>query len=1388
MISKLKAGMNKRVGGAVAKISAGVASRGARGRSGGRSAPEAYVDDVFAMPDHVSDEEGEALDLESQPMFVSSDAIIMQTEESEAAVVPEVARNCGYPVPTDGELIGLFVVDFHPTEGPIVEWSYPVEFTKEEMTRQGLSFPALDPWDTKEVPSSFDVREVFPYLAFLSLPDMAHLVAGDAVSYVYFVLPCSQGLVYGISIYGALKDSRIKRGTVQKAVCVLSRAPFFGHLRIRLMPMAKAFFDESFSRDLLAEWWDSLRLSLHNLQETELFEDLGPAFLLLLRGLSRGKLMQILRALLLESKVVVYSTSSAVCSAVVLALCSMLPGVSWLGYNSHGFGRRNLHYKLYSFPLQIFHSRCAVYPYVSLEMLDDLIQMRGCLIGTTNKLLISNSPGNPIDPSVVLTLPDDFESSSLASLSIRSKELNKLSHATASERVVQKKIHGNVEDLAARRNSHPPLEEANAAPTQLQDPVDLILCHSADGDRKPGKHFEEVEMDTFSLNMVSDVRQQLWNHAEQWTRVLAYWSGEERSVKQAIDDAQFGKQCRKQLSRYGTDFFVAWTTTTESGKKFIQSHQHPTHVPPTYPPRSGRGEHILPNGDTYQGNFEHGRRHGEGIYSSPSKRLRYHGKWQDDKRHGQGVLTIEDKHGKQIMCYDGTWEADRRHGNGVFYECCLKHEKYSGQWSKDQYHGTGNHVTKDGVVYEGEWNYGKYHGLGKLKFPNGDLYSGNFEDGSYHGIGNLWWENNVKFRFYIGSFYRGEMHGQGHLSMKTQDYEGHWNYGRRHGHGILTHRGGDREDEECSTVEGTWFNDKPGFSTHQEFLVLYKNGDTYTGALSLDAKKTPLSIPCDGVFLVPHGAGIYKGKGTVNEGTFTEYYEGNFQYGMRHGNGSLLCSMGAKFERKNGIFDMGDFISACVACESDVASSKGSSHTCGRKEVNAKIEAPLRSGKGVADIAKCAIAEDSAEDDQSDDAENDGVNSVTHASKQAKKKKLQGFFSRPKKDKKDKKDEKDKKGKKDKRNKKDKEEKVQRAGAKLTNIRDGVDKSPRAAMRDAVGELSRSFKQRSGGKQQNIQPWSVPLSSSQAPSADVSGVNRLSFDRASLASVESLQTETSLTSAGSVEPAPSRRMEGESQQTRAAGKKTPPQPVAVKTLKKLEMSNVGVPPRKLSSESSLSSGSSTSSSSSSSSSSSAPPMRETGSNNGGVGAAISKAGASTSDNVPPSGASPDGTAEISSVSAAMEDTILSTPTECAVASAQIEGVSVYAQIEGISLSAPNEGGFVSASTEGVAISVPTESAAVSASTESAAVSTSIEGVAVSELTQGAARSASTEGAVVSALTDDADVSPAAAVPTQRENHSPSSANRSPSSRGDNDNEVSGQQTQQTHCGQPKKLP
>ncbi|XP_016076845.1 PREDICTED: radial spoke head 1 homolog [Miniopterus natalensis] len=156
--------------------------------------------------------------------------------------------------------------------------------------------------------------------------------------------------------------------------------------------------------------------------------------------------------------------------------------------------------------------------------------------------------------------------------------------------------------------------------------------------------------------------------------------------------------------------------------------------------RHGHGKARLPNGDTYEGSYEHGKRHGQGTYRFKSG-ARYIGEYIKNKKHGQGTFIYPD--GSR---YEGEWADDLRHGHGVYYY--VNNDTYTGEWSAHQRHGQGTYVyAETGSKYVGTWVNGQQEGAAELIHLN-HRYQGKFLNKNPIGPG--------KYVFDIGCEQHGE--------------------------------------------------------------------------------------------------------------------------------------------------------------------------------------------------------------------------------------------------------------------------------------------------------------------------------------------------------------------------------------------------------------------------------------------------------------------------------------------------------------------------------------------------------------------------------------------------------------------------------------------------------
>ncbi|XP_036401826.1 radial spoke head 1 homolog [Megalops cyprinoides] len=156
--------------------------------------------------------------------------------------------------------------------------------------------------------------------------------------------------------------------------------------------------------------------------------------------------------------------------------------------------------------------------------------------------------------------------------------------------------------------------------------------------------------------------------------------------------------------------------------------------------RHGVGKAVLPNGDTYQGQYENGKRSGQGTYRFKNG-ARYVGEYYMNRKHGQGTFYYPD--GSK---YEGGWVEDQRQGHGIY--TYANGDTYDGEWMRHLRHGQGVYTYHDtDSKYVGTWVMGKMESSGEFIHLN-HKYQGNFLNNNPSGPG--------KYVFDIGCEQHGE--------------------------------------------------------------------------------------------------------------------------------------------------------------------------------------------------------------------------------------------------------------------------------------------------------------------------------------------------------------------------------------------------------------------------------------------------------------------------------------------------------------------------------------------------------------------------------------------------------------------------------------------------------
>merc|ERR1712071_455244 len=76
--------------------------------------------------------------------------------------------------------------------------------------------------------------------------------------------------------------------------------------------------------------------------------------------------------------------------------------------------------------------------------------------------------------------------------------------------------------------------------------------------------------------------------------------------------------------------------------------------------RHGDGKATFRNGDTFEGSYEHGLRHGRGAYMWANGNAKYEGEYYRGKRNGAGRMYYPDG-----SMYEGNWNDNQRNGAGM---------------------------------------------------------------------------------------------------------------------------------------------------------------------------------------------------------------------------------------------------------------------------------------------------------------------------------------------------------------------------------------------------------------------------------------------------------------------------------------------------------------------------------------------------------------------------------------------------------------------------------------------------------------------------------------------------------------------------------------------------
>ena len=614
----------------------------------------------------------------------------------------------------------IALISFHHKKGSILEYSFPPK----ELIHKSPNISYLI--ENKNTSIEKFVEDLFQKLTYICLPDGIHCTKSDTQ---FFIIQDYNYPLYGISCYEQIKSERDDtientRHFIQKSLCILSIIPLYSPLYAKLSVTLEAFFNQTSLKDknIIKDLYQNFFLD----GETNFRLD-EMNFVFATRKLmcfSKEKIFLIIKMILLEKKILIFSNISGNVCSFLYNLLAIIPGQILFNLkNGNDIKNYLKHLKFYGLPLKIFHDNYKIYPLISLYEIDqiELEKDVNYIMGTTNQLIWNESFENK---KVDLMINID----KMEIIPFYKKNNKEIFECTKEEKDMFNIIENKLKDNNVNYNNTNWLNS-----NEIDDEIDDFIRNEFT------KYFKDLLIKLSLIQNIvnkNNIARLLILNNQKLDDIYSQSILDEKAIKSLIKKIIPNSNYITFISLFSqTKSFLFWLSDVSENLFYLSPYISSDKSITIY----------FEDGTTYIGTLNKGLFDGFGTLSSFDNKNLYTGEWKEGLKNGKGQLITE-----KI--------------------------KYSGKFENDLFNGNkGVLCDEKGNIYEGDFVNGKFEGYGHYKMSNGDNYIGQFKNGFFDGKGQL---TDKKGNVFNGNFVKGKREGYGLIvNNKGETIEGKYKDG-----------------------------------------------------------------------------------------------------------------------------------------------------------------------------------------------------------------------------------------------------------------------------------------------------------------------------------------------------------------------------------------------------------------------------------------------------------------------------------------------------------------------------------------------------------------------------------------------------------------------------------